>query len=75
MAKSPPLPRENIHISYETIDVKYSKGKNPLSDKSKFRLRQLGMSTNGISELTSAKAISSQKDMQIVAMLVSRALG
>ena len=70
-----PVPTEDFSFSYETIDMKYSKGKNPLSDKSKNRLRQMGMSANGIAQLSTAKAISSQKDMQIVAMLVSRALG
>ena len=61
-------------INFEEIKIKYP-SPDPISDKSKNRLRQMGMSTNGIAQLSTAKAVSSQKDMQIVAMLVSRALG
>jgi hypothetical protein len=72
MAKSPPpvtptLPYEEIKWDYKLLD--------PISAKSKNRLLQLGMSTNGIAQLSTARTITSQKDMQIVAMLVSRALG
>ena len=66
---------EEIPMSYTEIKWTYGKKSSSLSDKSKFRLRQMGMSANGISELTSAKAVSNQKDMQIVAMLVSKTLG
>ncbi len=72
MAKSPPpvtptLPYEEIKWDYKRLD--------PISNNSKNRLRQLGMSANGIAQLSTAKTISSQKDMKIVAMLVSKALG
>ena len=65
---------EELTLNYEEIKWDYSKGKSPLSDKSKYRLRQLGVSANGISQLSTAKAVSSQKDMQIVTALVSKAL-
>ncbi len=71
----PPVPTEQTTLGYEEIKWTYRKGNSSLSDMSKNRLRQLGMSANGISQLSMARTISSQKDMQIVAMLVSKALG
>lgn len=74
MAKTPPPPPVKLTMGYTTIEWTYSKANGSLSDMSKNQLRQMGMSSNGIAQLSTAKAISSQKDMQIVATLVSRAL-
>jgi len=73
MAKSPPPVQ--LTMGYTKVEWTYRKGNSSLSDSIKNQLRQLGMSGNGISQLSTAKTISSQKDMQIVAMLVSKALG
>ena len=67
--------KKAIKWTYRTIEWTYRKGGSGVSDKSKNKLRQMGMSRDGISQLTSANTVSSQKDMQIVAMLVSKALG
>jgi len=66
---------EQFALNYEEIKWTYTIKPDSVTDSSKNRLRQLGMSTKGISQLSTAKTITSQKDMQIVAMLVSKALG
>ncbi len=66
---------EELTMDYTEIKWDYSKKKNPLSDKSKYQLRQMGMTANGISQLSTAKSITNQKDMQILTALVSKALG
>ena len=46
----------------------------PLASDRKNRLRQMGISIQGLSQLEAGKLITNRKDMQIIAKIVSAAI-
>ena len=47
----------------------------PLSGGAESQLRQMGMSTAGIKQISSQQPLSEKKDMQIIAVLIGTMLG
>ena len=73
-------------IRVESLNNKYSENmkhevKNarvvtqPLSGGAENQLRQMGMSTTGIKQISSQQLLTGKKDMQIIAVLVGSMLG
>ena len=69
------------HIRAESLNNKYSENmkhevsnarfaSTPLSGGAENQLRQMGMSTAGIKQVSSQQPLTDKKDMQIIAVLV-----
>jgi len=65
-----PVPSSgNFSMDFEKIKVTYSDaGKSA-------RLKQMGMSNNGVKELMEGRTVSNPKDRQLVSIIVASALG
>lgn len=60
----------SAYIKFDGVDGEAK----PLPSDSKNRLRQMGLSMQAISQLESGKLITNQKDMRIIAHIISNSV-